>query len=161
MDVMEVIEIVTRKSAGNEKLDNAESIRFELRLAALHAHAVEVDTAGHEVDADVLDSPGLVVSGQHVDVGVAVAVRGLTLTESDVLSEGATGQDSIKELLFPEVLEAVVGFGNRNSSIEVGNDVLGGAAAGLIVEVGLLGDLVPTALISVLAEVGDSRNLSV
>lgn len=156
---MQVIEIVVWQSACNQKLNDAGSVLGELAGAALNADTVEVDATGNKIDADVLNSPALVVSCKDIEVGVAITVGILILAESNVLASFALGEDSIELFLLPNEIGVNGALGNCNSSIEVDDHILSGTAHVLIVEVGLLGDLEPTARVAVLVEVGNTSDV--
>jgi len=73
MNEEEVAEIVAWNFGLNERCDELDRAGVNLWRAGLNRHAVYEVLAWHDIDADVLDGPFLVVGGEVVEVGADIS----------------------------------------------------------------------------------------
>ena len=77
-------------------------------MAGLDRDGVVVEFALDDVNADVLNQPVLVVSGEDLKVGFTFAIRRLPLSKEVILAWFVPLENSVDNILSPAILERVI-----------------------------------------------------
>ena len=101
-----VINIVVKVGLDDEA-DNTDRAVVHLRSARLDGDRVDIVLSWHDIDANVLDGPLLVVSGDDVEVGALVPIAAICLIAKTVFTSVVRVFDGLELFLSPFIFEAV------------------------------------------------------
>ena len=122
--IVKIVGIVVGKSCFEDSIDEGLVRRTKLARAGFNSNNIEVEFSWDDVNANILDNPVAIVSGNNLELGVGIAVSDIGRSESCVLATIVVVLDSMQSFLCPAIGQIVEILSYRNCAIEVDNIVL-------------------------------------